>query len=125
MSDDLSRAVAKVLDEYEESVIETVQRVTNELAKEGLSKVKAASPVSGKSPKRSAYRSGWSKKVITNRMGASAIIYNGKYPGLVHLLEKGHALRNGGRSAAYPHVEPVQDWMNDELQKRIKEAIQK
>ena len=125
MSDDLSRAVAKVLDEYEESVIETVKRVTNELAKEGLSKVKAASPVSGKSPKRSAYRSGWSKKVITNRMGASAIIYNGKYPGLVHLLEKGHALRNGGRSAAYPHVEPVQDWMNDELQKRIKEAIQK
>ena len=125
MSDDLSKAVAKVLDEYEESVIETVQRVTNELAKEGLSKVKAASPISGKSPKRSAYKSGWSKKVVTNRMGASATIYNGKYPGLVHLLEKGHALRNGGRSAAFPHVEPVQDWMSEELQKRIKEAIQK
>ena len=125
MSDDLSRAVAKVLDEYEESVIETVQRMTNELAKEGLSKVKAASPVSGKSPKRSAYKSGWSKKVITNRMGASAIIYNGKYPGLVHLLEKGHALRNGGRSTAFPHVAPVEEWMNSELQKRIKEAIQK
>ena len=125
MSDDLSRAVAKVLDEYEESVIETVQRMTNELAKEGLSKVKAASPVSGKSPKRSAYKSGWSKKVITNRMGASAIIYNGKYPGLVHLLEKGHALRQGGRARAFPHVAPVEEWMNAELQKRIKEAIQK
>ena len=93
MSDDLSRAVATVLEEYQESVIETVQRVTNEVAKEGLSKVKAASPVSGKSPKSSAYKSGWTKKVTVNRVGASAIIYNGKYPGLVHLLEKGHALR--------------------------------
>ena len=114
-----------VLEEYQESVIEAVQRVTNEIAKEGLSKVKAASPVSGKSPKSSAYKSGWTKKVVTNRMGASAIIYNGKYPGLVHLLEKGHALRNGGRSTAFPHVAPVEEWMNSELQKRIKEAIQK
>ena len=125
MSDNLQSAVASVLQEFEESVTESVQRVTNEVAKEGLSKVKAASPVSGKSPKSSAYKSGWTKKVVTNRMGASAIIYNGKYPGLVHLLEKGHALRNGGRSTAFPHVAPVEEWMNSELQKRIKEAIQK
>lgn len=124
MSVDLSKAVATILDDYEESIIDTVQSVTEDLAKEGLRKVKSASPVSGKSPKRSAYKSGWTKKVVTNRMGASATIYNGKYPGLVHLLEKGHALRNGGRTAAKPHVAPVQEWMNDELIKRIKEAIQ-
>lgn len=125
MSVDLSKAVATILDDYEESIIDTVQSVTEDLAKEGLRKVKAASPVSGKSPKRSAYKSGWRKKVQTNRIGASAIIYNEKYPGLVHLLEKGHALRNGGRTAANPHVAPVQEWMNDELRKRVKEAIQK
>lgn len=124
MSVDLSKAVATILDDYEESIIDTVQSVTEDLAKEGLRKVKSASPVSGKSPKRSAYKSGWRKKAETNRIGASAIIYNEKYPGLVHLLEKGHALRNGGRTAAKPHVAPVQEWMNDELIKRIKEAIQ-
>lgn len=124
MSVDLSKAVATILDDYEESVIDAVQRVTEDLAKEGLRKVKSASPISGKSPKRSAYKSGWRKKVATNRIGASAIIYNEKYPGLVHLLEKGHALRNGGRTAAKPHVAPVQEWMNEELRKRIKEAIQ-
>lgn len=125
MSTNLQKAVASVLQEFEESTTETVQRVTNELAKEGLSKVKAASPVSGKSSKRGAYKTGWSKKVIANRFGASAIIYNGKFPGLVHLLEKGHALRSGGRSRAIPHVAPVQDWMNEELRKRIEEAIKK
>jgi hypothetical protein len=125
VSVDLSKAVATVLDDYEESIIDTVQSVTEDLAKEGLRKVKSASPVSGKSPKRSAYKSGWAKKVIANRFGASAIIYNGKYPGLVHLLEKGHALRNGGRARAQVHVAPVQDWMNEELRKRIEEAIKK
>lgn len=125
MSTDLSKAVAQVLGEYKESVIESVQRVTKEVANEGVKKIKAESPVSGKSPKRNAYKSGWTKKVVVNRMGASAIIYNGKYPGLVHLLEKGHALRNGGRSTAFPHVAPAEEWMNSELQKRIKEAIQK
>lgn len=124
MSVGLSKAVATILDDYEESIIDTVQSVTEDLANEGLRKVKSASPVSGKSQKRSAYKSGWRKKVETNRLGASAVIYNEKYPGLVHLLEKGHALRNGGRTAAKPHVAPVQEWMNDELIKRIKEAIQ-
>jgi hypothetical protein len=43
----------------------------------------------------------------------------------VHLLEKGHALRNGGRARARVHVAPVQDWMNEELRKKIEEAIKK
>lgn len=121
MSTDLSKAVAQVLDEYEESVTEAVQQVTDDLAKEGLRKIKSSS----KSQGWTYYATGWMKKVVANRFGASATLYNGKVPGLVHLLEKGHALRGGGRSRAFPHVAPVQDWLNEELQKRIKEAIQK
>lgn len=125
MSNDLSKAVASVLGDYSESVVETVQRVTEDVAKEGLKRVKAASPVNPDGKKRGAYKSGWRKKVIVNRLGASAVIYNDKFPGLVHLLEKGHALRNGGRAPAQEHVAPVQEWMNEELEKRIKEAIRK
>lgn len=121
MSDNLQKAVASVLQDYEESMIETVQRVTNDLAKEGLRKVKSESSSHG----WVGYKTGWAKKVVVNRFGAGAIIYNGKYPGLVHLLEKGHALRTGGRARAFPHVAPVQDWVNEELRKRIEEAIKK
>ena len=124
MRQDLSQAVASVLGDYAESVTETVQRVTEELAKEGVRKVKAGSPVNPRGKKRGAYRSGWTKRVTVTRLGASAVIYNGKFPGLVHLLEKGHALRSGGRAPAQEHVAPVQDWMNEELPRRIKEAIQ-
>lgn len=124
MSQDLSKAVTTVLNDYAESVTDVVQRVTEELAKEGVRKVKADSPVNPRGKKRGAYRSGWTKRVTVTRYGASAVIYNGKFPGLVHLLEKGHALRSGGRVSGKEHVGPVQDWMNEELPRRIKEAIE-
>ena len=125
MSDDFSKAVATVLDDYAESVTEAVQRVAKEVATEGVKRVKANSPVNPQGKKRGAYKSGWTKKVEVTRYGASAVVHNKKFPGLVHLLEKGHATRNGGRTSPQEHVAPVQDWMNEEFEKRITEAIKK
>lgn len=48
---------------------------------------------------------------------------NADVPGLVHLLEKGHAKVGGGRVAAIPHVAPVADDMFDELEDAIAKAI--
>ena len=122
-TNNLSAAVASVLKEYASDVTDAVQRSVEELAKEGVARVKSDSPVNPQGKKRGAYRSGWTKRVTVNRYGASAVIYNGKFPGLVHLLENGHALRNGGRVSGKKHVAPVQDWLNDELPRRIEEAI--
>ena len=39
----------------------------------------------------------------------AAVLYNKTDGALTHLLEHGHALRQGGRSPAIVHIQPVED----------------
>ena len=57
---------------------------------------------------RGKYARGWRAK--TEGLGGSHlyIIHNATDYQLTHLLEKGHALRQGGRSPAIVHIKPVE-----------------
>ena len=46
------------------------------------------------------------------------------YP-LAHLLENGHAKRGGGRTAPIVHIKPVEEWAIEEVQKTIKEEVER
>lgn len=48
---------------------------------------------------------------------------NKEKPGLVHLLEKGHATLTGRRTRAYPHMAPAFDSMAEEFIKEYEKAI--
>lgn len=48
---------------------------------------------------------------------------NKNKPGLVHLLEKGHATLTGRRTQAYPHMAPAFDAMSEEFVEEYKRAI--
>lgn len=48
---------------------------------------------------------------------------NKNKPGLVHLLEKGHATLTGRRTAAYPHMEPAFESMQQDFIERADKAI--
>lgn len=50
-------------------------------------------------------------------------VYNKKKPGLVHLLEKGHATIGGGRVRAYPHMIIAADEAFALLEKELDKAI--
>ena len=84
-------------DYYRENVVETMTEVIPQVAKEAAKKLKQTSPkgASGK------YAKGWAVKVETGRISVGATVYGkpGTYQ-LAHLLEHGHATRNGtGRTA--------------------------
>ena len=66
------------------------------------------------------YKAGFTGSTYRHAQGDYGVIHNKNAPGLVHLLEKGHATIGGGRVRAYPHVAPVAD----ETFKRFWEDIQ-
>lgn len=84
------------------------------------------------------YSKNFSYQIKSNRDSVIGEIGNRKYPGLVHLLEKGHRTINGARSAsggigtinmgsvpAYPHLAPAADETFDHFNKVVKKALDK
>lgn len=59
------------------------------------------------------YARGWQVKKLASGTLVSYVVYNGRYPGLTHLLENGHVSRNQygswGRVRAIKHIAPAAD----------------
>ncbi|MCH5340059.1 MAG: HK97 gp10 family phage protein [Acetatifactor sp.] len=51
-------------------------------------------------------------------------VYNKKHYQLTHLLEKGHASRNGGRVKAFPHIAAVNDTVGELAISKIKRNVE-
>lgn len=115
----LADTIMKELRQYRELTNDEMEKIAKEVAAEGRKKLKATSP-----RKTGGYASGWSVKATRSGNGKfSFTIHNKKKPSLTHLLEKGHQLRQGGRVRAFPHIKKVEDWCNEEYERRIKERL--
>lgn len=113
---DLSAAVAEILEEYGDRATEVLRTETPKAAKAAARELRAASP-----SRFGGYAKSWTARCEEQPNGASGIVHNRKYPGLAHLLEHGHALRNGGRSRAIVHIAPV----NEQAQQDFLTAVRK
>lgn len=112
--------INKLLDEYGDDVAEAVATTARKVALEGKKKVKA-----GGQGNWTNYNPSWSIKTESDRLTFSAKIYNKKHYRLTHLLEFGHAKVNGGRTRVFPHIKPVNDWVQSEYERKLKEQLQK
>ena len=115
--DNFKAEIQAILDEYEGEVNEHLGEVVDKAGKKAAQLLRNTSPVDVHGQKPGAYAKGW--KVETSgkthrQLRHSSTVYN-KYPGLPHLLENGHALRQGGRSPEIVHIEPVEDAIYDSL----------
>lgn len=105
--ENLSEAVREILQDYQEETEKTLEEVTKDVAKAGVKALKSASSVFGGTGK---YRKGWTaQKETVARYATLWVIWNKSLPGFPHLLEYGHAKRNGGRVPGRTHIAPVAD----------------
>ena len=97
--------------------METIDVAARKTASKAKRQIASASPGTGK------YAGAWAVKTERRRTGTTAIVYN-KKPGLPHLLEHGHATRNGGRTKAYVHIAPAEEAAIQEFQDQIERLLQ-
>lgn len=114
--------IEKILEEYGDEAVEALNESIEKTAKESQKQIRKFNQ--GRTTWEE-YPKGWAIEVAKERLETSATVYNKSKPGLTHLLEFGHALRNGGRTAAFPHIAEVNDFAQKEVLKRLEEKLAK
>ena len=71
------------------------------------------------------YSKSWDVKVREGTNFYHAAIHNKKHYRLTHLLEYGHMTRNGTRTRAFRHIEPIELYCVGRLERNIPEIIKK
>ena len=120
--ENLQKEVTKYLTDYVEDIEEGVQETTDKLSKEAVKEIKQASP-KRQGTRKNPYYKGWTSKKEKKGKKYTRKIHNKTNYQLTHLLENGHATRNGGRTKAQPHIKPVEEKYNKLYEKEIKAVI--
>lgn len=116
----LSKELMKYLQEYKEDIDEEVEETANSVGKKAVAELKQISPKGA----RKEYCKGWRlKKDKSGKSRYIVKIHNKTDYQLTHLLEFGHATRNGGRTNPQPHIRPVEEKYRKEFEKELKMKI--
>lgn len=122
MADSIEVQVTQVLEEYIELTRDTVDKSAKKTARDAVQKLKNTSP---RRPGGGQYAAGWSSKKTRD----GVVVYNRRKPGLTHLLEKGHVIRNKygtyGRTGGTPHIAPVSNEGSREFEENIRRELNK
>lgn len=122
-ADELQKELAKYLEEYQEDITEGVQETTDSLTKKAIKELKQESPRGA----RESYAKGWRRQ--TNKKNKNqrytVRIHNKTDYQLTHLLEFGHATRNGGMTKAIPHIRPLEEKYKKLYEKEITTVIKR
>lgn len=106
--EDFSKALSSILEEYGGDVQKGSEEAVRKVAKIAKQEVQAAAPT-----RTGRYRKGWTvTEDKSSKLWFEFTVHNRTRYQLAHLLEKGHALKYGGRShgrvAAKVHIAPAE-----------------
>ena len=118
--DGLADAVMQELEEYNKLSAETVKKAVDKAGKTVRDQIKGSAPVrTGK------YARSWtSRKTKESATALQVTVYSPSRYMLAHLLEHGHAKRNGGRVRAIPHIAPAEAAGEEQLTQDIIRGLQ-
>lgn len=126
---DLSKAINEILSKYGDEVYTVMESSIDEVAEEAKNKLQAVNHFRNNAS--GAYAESWVNEKLSGKpLTAVRAVHNEKHYRLTHLLEKGHVIKNGigrtfGKTAAFPHIAPVNDWANKELVQLVERKLER
>lgn len=126
---DFSKAINEVLTKYGDEVYEVMEETIDDVAEEAKNKLRAVNHFRREAS--GTYAGSWINEKLTGKpLTVKHAVHNEDHYRLTHLLEKGHTIKNGtgrsfGKSAAFPHIAPVNDWANSEVVSKIERKLER
>ena len=117
--DQLAEAVMEGLTEYADLASDKVKKAVKKAGNTVKQDINSSAPVrTGK------YARSWRTKTTKETSQSLEVtVYSPSRYMLAHLLEHGHAKRNGGRVRAIPHIAPAEEHVEEELLQYIEQAL--
>ena len=113
----LDKAIMKILDDYSDEISKNADEVVIKIGQKGAAALRQESAADFGGTGR--YAKGWTVQVDRKRLYTDVIIYN-RTPGLPHLLEHGHLMRNGRRwTPPKQHIEPIENELVNQLEREV------
>ena len=117
--DDMAEAIEKELMEYRELAADELKTAVKKAGRTAKSDIGKTAP-----ERTGAYAKSWRMKVTEeSSVGIGVTVYSPSHYMLAHLLENGHAKRNGGRVAGERHIAPAEEHAREQLIGDIEKAL--
>ncbi len=117
--DQMAHVIMEGLQEYADLATDDMKAAVKKTGNEAKKDIQANAPV-----KTGAYKKSWAVKTTKETSNAMEVVVHStnRYQ-LAHLLEFGHAKRNGGRTRAFPHIAPAEQRAAELLEKEVEAAL--
>ena len=116
----LSTEIEKILDEELEKSRDAIEKAAEKVARQTVDRLKQTSP-----KRTGKYARAWRKKATTLTRGKVSYTVHNTRGQLTHLLEKGHALHQGGRTRAFPHIKPAEEEAIKNFERELIDLIER
>lgn len=117
--DQLADAVAEILGDYAETTEVGMKKAVRDAGNTVKKAIGEGAPV-----KTGKYAKSWAVKTTKETANALEVtVHSRNCYQLAHLLEHGHAKRNGGRTRAIPHIAPAEEKGMEQLERDIERSL--